>query len=62
MVVLVEEEEEEEEEERVVVVVGGVGEAMVAVGRVIGPLALAAALSFWDPEEEEGEMRGGRGG
>ena len=63
MVVLVEEEEEEEEEEeRVVVVVGGVGEAMVAVGRVIGPLALAAALSFWDPEEEEGGKRGGRGG
>ena len=61
MVVLVEE-EEEEEEERVVVVVGGVGEAMVAVGRVIGPLALAAALSFWDPEEEEGGKRGGRGG
>ena len=40
---------EEEEEERVVVVVGGVGEAMVAVGRVTGPLVQTAALSFWDP-------------
>ena len=40
---------EEEEEERAVVVVGGVGEAMVAVGRVTGPLVQAAALSFWDP-------------
>jgi len=55
---------EEEEEERVVVVVGGVGEAMVAVGRVIGPLVQAAALSFWDPGGGRGwrRVRRGEGG